>query len=65
MNEVGIFIPLKVKSASEYEIINTAILLGCFVHHNFMTFGGNGTFEAYKNNKVEEFIRQTEKNKNL
>lgn len=40
MNEVGIFIPLKVKSASEYEIINTAILLGCFVHHNFMTFGG-------------------------
>ena len=41
MNEVGIFIPLKVKSASEYEIINTAILLGCFVHHNFMTFGGD------------------------
>lgn len=55
MNEVGIFIPLKVKSATEYEIITRIILLG-FFHHNFHDSGGNETFVTYNNNKIEERV---------
>lgn len=44
MNEVGIFIPLRVKSAREYEMIFRAILLGCFFDHNFQdSLGENET----------------------
>lgn len=40
MNEVGIFIPLKVESATEYyEIITRAILLGFFPTIIFMISG--------------------------
>lgn len=59
------FIPLKVKSAAEYEIITRAILLGCFSHYNFHDSGGNGTFLAFKNNKGKSSLMQTEKNKDF
>lgn len=53
INEIRIFIPLKMKSATEYEIITRAILLGWFSRHNMHDSTGERGLLKHKNNKTE------------